>query len=319
MIVLPRLRKLHLAGLRWFLRDVMQTITMAQIADLSIHLRGSIDDDVLREEGLSSALPQDYRTTVPIFSSVTEVHAQASQSGDLFGAYGPPTVSTHSQRRRLSLRTPVTYKTRGVEGEEPEHPELLARSLRQLSVFFAAPVEVLRIDIDSYQVHCVKWRTVLDHFPLLRELSITALGHPPIAKPVLDAIKPVPASLEVVDFVCGRMVANAYQRAPCPRLRVVRICGFRATADPWDREPWNSNAPLTFHSVYECLSERIRDGQEALEELVLDLDCMEAQKWATVGQRARDCESVLVGRGLVGKVEYEERQNWPDLFTYEDV
>ncbi|TFK86595.1 hypothetical protein K466DRAFT_600184 [Polyporus arcularius HHB13444] len=256
---------------------------MAQIADLSIHLRGPIDDAVLREEGLSSALPQDYRTTVPIFSSVTEVHAQARQSENLLVAYGPPTVSTRSVDDSLSARP----------------------------LFAAAPIEVLRIDIGSYQVHCVKWRTVLDHFTLLRELSITALGNPPIPKPVLDAIKLVPASLEVVDFVCGRVVANAYQRAPCPRLQVVRIRGFRAIEDSWDRKPWNRNAPLTFCSVYECLSERIRDGPEALEE--------DAQKWATAGQRARDCESVLVSRGLVGKVEYKERQNWPNLYTYEDV
>ncbi|KAI0685660.1 hypothetical protein C8T65DRAFT_165065 [Cerioporus squamosus] len=308
-IRLPKLRAIRLAGWRWALNDVFKTIAIPPTASLDIHLSGP-DDDVLREESISAILPEDYPTSLPIFSSVTEVHAQARQSEDIVVAYAPaPAESMEAERRRLSLRMPVNHK----KGEDPQ---TVKRSLRKLSVFAAAPVESLSIDIEAKLVDYVSWPTVLGHFPLLRKLTVTVQGGSPQPSRVLLALASPASNAAAQD---GHETAtDGAARLLCPRLRlrVLHMHGFRSTSHPDDRWMYPVQEMDISADVSGPLSKRQVAGCDALEELVLDLDCVDEQKWATVDERRTACRRAL--ESLVGKVEYEERKNWRDVFVYKD-
>ncbi|TFK81745.1 hypothetical protein K466DRAFT_531380 [Polyporus arcularius HHB13444] len=302
-VVLPRLRTVQLRGWRWFLRDILQTIVIPATVDMSIELGGPEDDAVLREQSISAILPPDYQTVLPIFSSVTEVHAQARASEDVLVAYAP-SANSQSERRRLSLRMPIIHRLRG-EGLEPwealadpegeaqaaEDPREVARSLRQLTIFSAAPVSTLHIDIEARQEECVDWGLVLGSLPLLRDVTITAQGHAPDPRGVLGAL-------------------------PWQRLRVVRVRRFRATPDTYKDDHLFDLIGRTLPFMAVCLVDRAQKGGGKLEELVLDLDCLDEQQWAEVEVRTRAARQIFAD--LVGEFEYREQQGWRDVFTYKD-
>ncbi|RPD55266.1 hypothetical protein L226DRAFT_493382 [Lentinus tigrinus ALCF2SS1-7] len=321
-VVLPRLRKLHLSGSRVFLHDILETIATPETADseLAIHLSDAKHDYIARKEGISSALPQDYQTLLPIFSAITEVHAQARQSEEILLAYAPAADGATHGCRRLSLRMPVYETSKAPPDGELRSPDLYSLPLRDLRVFSSAPVETLRIDTEAEHVHYVHWPAILEHFPLLRALSVTVCDYPGDTLPVLYAIRPTSPSLEVTAY--GETLSHPAQRAPCSRLRTLRMSRFRATRDPFNySEPWAERKVEIVPAVAECLVSRARDGCETLEELVLDLDCMDERKWGTAERRRMDLGIVLqdsVREHLVtGKMEYTERQSWRERFTYE--
>ena len=90
---------------------------------------------------------------------------------------------------------------------------------------------------------------------------------------------------------------------------------FRATADPGDRGMYpnivDNSADLSW-----ALSKRRDAGCDALEELVLDLDCLDKQGWADVDKRESACRNAL--ESLIGRLQYEERLKWRDVFAYKD-
>ena len=331
-VVLPKLRTFRLYGWPWFLRDILHTIAIpTTLVDLSIQLCCPPYDRVAREQSISAILPGNYETELPIFSSVTEVHAQGRESEDVFTAYAPASDSSFA-RRRLFLRIPILHKMEPDlhsmfdEMGNVERPNVVTRSLRQLSIFSVSPVETLYIDIEASKVECVAWRGVFAHFPLLRELDITVQGGGAL-KPsaVLFAFAPVnPPRMARPHRWQYEPEANVTENVapaipppsppPFPHLRVLRLHRFRATVDEqekWCPEPLQLKIDV---DVSRPLITRRDAGCDALEELVLDLDCLNSDAWLLVDERRAACRSALAD--LVERLEYDER-NCPEI-TYKD-
>ncbi|TFK80848.1 hypothetical protein K466DRAFT_569403, partial [Polyporus arcularius HHB13444] len=275
-ITLPKLRIVRLSGWRWPLSNVFETLAIPPNADLAVHLSGP-DDEVLREQSISAVLPEDYPTSLPIFSSVTEIHAQARQSEDVVVAYAPALAggTKAAEHRRLSPRMPISHK----KGEDLQR---MQRSLRKLSVLAVAPAESLRIDIEFKQVDCVNWRSVFEHFPLLRRLAITVQEHPRKLSRVSSALAPLDANVATQDG--HETMTGGRAAAPCPRLQVLHLHRFISTLHPDDRWKYLVREMDLSADVSGLLIKRDA-GCDVLEELVLDLDCVDEEKWAAVEER----------------------------------